>query len=78
MLDAATRMCNTSVLLREENPVDIGVRNRELLADSAQNRHAQSIIAGCPLGLWWEHLLGSCDVTGHNREAYVEVDADSS
>ena len=39
------------VLLCEENPENIGVRDMELLADSAQNRHIQCIIAeGCPLG----------------------------
>ena len=39
------------VLLCEENPENIGVRDMELLADSAQNMQVQSIIVeGCPLG----------------------------
>lgn len=34
-----------------KNPVNIGVRGMELLADSAQNMHVQSIIVeGCLLG----------------------------
>lgn len=76
--DPATATCNTRVPLREENPVNIGVRDMELLADSAQNRHVQSTNAGCLLGLWWKHLLGSRDVTGHNREACLYIGADSS
>lgn len=49
--DAATGMCNIRVPLREESPVNIGVRHRALLAGSAQNRHVQSASAGCLLGL---------------------------
>ena len=37
--DGATGRWNTRVPLCEENPVNIGVRDMDLLADSAQNRH---------------------------------------